>query len=113
MAAAFRSYSGGRSVAIGGERALPFKVAPIQGSAYIQISYSNSDKKTRTAQLKVNEQVATNIEFPSTGSRESVGTITIEAEFKQVGKENSLTFSSPCAPGPVLDSISVLAGSSH
>ncbi len=101
------------SVAIGSERALTFKVAPRQGSAYIQISYVNGDKKARTAQLKVNDQVPTNINFPPTGGSDSVGIITIEAEFKQGGKENSLTFSSSCAPGPVIDSISILPGSSH
>lgn len=100
------------SVAIGGQRVLTFKIAPVQGPAYIRISYINSGKRTRTARLRVNGQIATNINFPPTGEK-FVGTITIEAEFKQAGKENVLAFSSPCAPGPVLKSIAILPGRSE
>jgi hypothetical protein len=110
---ACRSCSGGRSVAIGGQRALTFKIVPIQGPAYIRISYINNGKKTRTARLKVNGQIATNINFPPTGKEKSIGTIIIEAEFKQAGKENLLAFSFPCTPGPTLESIAILPGRSE
>ena len=109
-AATCSGYSGGQSIAISGERSLTFKIAPMKGHAYLQISYINGDKVPRTAQLRVNGQTATNISFPPTGGGDAAGTITIEVELDPSGKENSLTFSSPCTPGPALESISVLAG---
>lgn len=96
------------SAAMGGQRALVFKVAPRQGATYLRISYINTGGSFRTAQLKVNEQVPTNVNFPPTGGRD--GVVTIEANLDHATKPNSLIFSSSCAPGPEIDSITVLAG---
>jgi hypothetical protein len=106
----YKNCPGKRSVATGGERALTFEIAPMQGPTYIQISYINRSKSTRTAQLRVNGQIATNINFPPTGGSGGVGTITIEADLDQTRNKNLLTFFSPHASGPVLESISVLGG---
>lgn len=105
-----RNCSGGKSVAIGGGRTLTFKVAPMEGPAYIQIFYINHGKSTRVVRLRVNGQTATNISFPSTGDSGAVGTITIEADLSQTRKNNLLTFFSPCADGPALESIAVSGG---
>lgn len=104
--------SGGKSVTLGGNKALTFRDVTSAGShADIQIAYINSGQTPRFAELRVNGQTATRIAFPPTGGRNSVGEITIEADLKPSGAKNALTFSSPCNPGPALDSISVLAGS--
>jgi Alpha galactosidase A/Alpha galactosidase C-terminal beta sandwich domain/Alpha-galactosidase, CBM13 domain len=96
-------------VAMGHRRTLTFKVAARRGAAYLQISYTNTGKSFRVAQLKVNEQIPTNINFPPTGERD--GTVTIEVNLGHATKTNSLIFSSSsCAPGPAIDSITVLAG---
>jgi len=102
--------SGGRSITIGGKKSLNFRIAPIKGSAYIQISYINRNKNPLSAELSVNGQIPTNILFPPTGDGEVVGTVTIEVESTQAAKESTLSFTSPCEKGPDLESISVLAG---
>jgi hypothetical protein len=99
------------SVAIDGQRTLTFKIAPIQGDTYIRISYINNGRDIRTAQLKVNGQLATNIAFPPTGGNTIVGTIIIAANLKPAGGTNLLKFSSPHDIGPDLVSISLLADS--
>jgi hypothetical protein len=95
----------------GGERAITFNTAQMQGSSYVRINYRNNDSGSHTARLKVNDQMATNVNFPSTGSGKTVGAITIEVNFDQARKENALTFFSPRDPGLVLKSIAVLGGS--
>jgi Alpha galactosidase A/Alpha galactosidase C-terminal beta sandwich domain/Alpha-galactosidase, CBM13 domain len=95
--------------AIGGRRALTFKILPAQGSTYIRISYINADSSTRIAQLKVNEQIPINIDFPPTGGKS--GAVMIEANLDRATKNNLLTFSSSsCVPSPEIMSITVLAG---
>lgn len=101
--------SGDSSVALGGQRTLTFKIAPVQGDAYIQISYINGDPSILTAQLQVNGQIPTSIAFPPTGN--SGGTIAIAANLKPAGNNNRLTFSSPASAGPAIISISLLGGS--
>ena len=95
--------------ASGNQRAITFKVAPRQRASYLRISYRNTGKNFRAAQLKVNEQIPTTINFPPTAGKE--GAVTIEANFDRATKPNLLVFtSSSCAPGPEIDSITVLAG---
>ena len=94
------------SAAIGGRRTLSFKVAPGQESAYIQISYINAGSRARIAELKVNEQIPTIIDFPPTGGKD--GAVSIEANLDHTTKNNLLTFSS-CVPDPEIKSITVLA----
>ncbi|MGB6690873.1 MAG: alpha-galactosidase [Terracidiphilus sp.] len=75
--------------------------------AVVQITYSNPDKAARFAELRVNGQVATRIAFPPTGNSGALGTIAIEALLDRTGSNNVLAFSSPCGPGPDIESIAV------
>lgn len=94
--------------AFGGRRTLTFKIAPRQGATYLRISYRNPSNRSRVAQLRLNEQVPTNINFPPTGEKES--SVTIEANLDRATKNNWLIFSSSsCVPGPKIKSITVLA----
>jgi hypothetical protein len=73
--------------------------------AQIQIAYSNPDRTTRFAEVRVNGQVATGIAFPSTGR--GTGTIWIQALLDRTGARNVLYFSTRGDPGPSLESISL------
>jgi len=75
--------------------------------ARIQIAYTNPDKATRFAELRVNGQIATRIAFPPTGNNNIVGIVTIQSLLDRDGAENELSFSSSCDPGPAIQSISV------
>jgi len=80
-------------------------VATKPGVARVLITYSNPDKTPRFAELRVNGQVATRIAFPSTGSGN--GVISVESRLDAKEAKNVLSFSAPCDPGPVIQSISV------
>ncbi len=73
--------------------------------ARIRITYTNPDKATRLAALRVNGRTATRIAFPSTGSNE--GTIWIESPLDRSGADNELSFAAICDPGPTIASIAV------
>lgn len=73
--------------------------------ACVQITYTNPDKTTRLAELRVNGRIATRIAFPSTGT--SAGTVTIQSLLDRSGARNELVFSTPGDPGPAIQSISV------
>jgi hypothetical protein len=73
--------------------------------AVVRIKYTNSDKASRFAELRVNGRIATRIGFPPTGL--SPGIVTIQALFDREGETNTLVFSSDRDPGPAIDSISV------
>ncbi|HEX4168233.1 MAG TPA: alpha-galactosidase [Bryobacteraceae bacterium] len=75
-------------------------------SAYLRIAYSNDDRAPRLAELRVNGATGTAVVFPPAAE----GAITVEANFKAVGEKNTVTFSAPCGPAPVLHSITVLSG---
>ena len=100
----------GRSITLGGERSLTFRIAPLKRSAFVQIHYINRSTSPLTAQLSVDGQMPSNILFPPTGSGDEVGFITIEVESRQPGSESTLAFSSPGVTGPIFESISLLAG---
>jgi len=98
-----------RSVAIGGEQSLTFKIAPIRKAAFLQIEYINRTPKAITAQLRVDGQVPTNVLFPPTGDDPEVGVIALAIESNQTASRSELTFSSYfCASGLSLESISVM-----
>jgi hypothetical protein len=80
-------------------------VATKPGVARVLITYSNPDKTPRFAELRVNGQVATRVAFPSTGSGN--GVISVESRLDAKEAKNVLSFSAPCDPGPVIQSISV------
>jgi hypothetical protein len=75
--------------------------------ARIQIAYTNPDKMTRFAELRVNGRIATRIAFPSTGSGNVPGAIWIESLLDRAGANNVLSFSVGGDPGPTIESISV------
>jgi hypothetical protein len=102
--------SHGSSVLIGGLKSLTFKIAPLRGAKFVQISYINRSNRPQIAQLRVDGQLSTRILFPPTGEGVQPGNIMIEVESKQAGSVSSLSFLSPDAPGPALISLSVLAG---
>lgn len=73
----------------------------------VQIAYSNSDAAPRYAELRVNEQVATRIAFPSTGGRGADRMVWIQVSLDGGRSDNVLTFSNDCQDGPVIHSITV------
>jgi hypothetical protein len=98
----------GHGVTVLGCHSLSFtNVASRSRVAAIRIAYSNPKKAAQIAELRVNGQVATRIEFPSTGSGNAQGTIWIQALLDQTGPKNVLSFSSTCGPGPTIESISL------
>jgi alpha-galactosidase len=99
----------GRSVALGGEKTLTFKIAPFQRPIFVQIHYINPSGTPLTAQLRVGDSISTNVLFPPAGAVDQVGSITVEVEPGYAGKQSALVFSSPCATGPALESVSVLS----
>jgi hypothetical protein len=99
----------GRKVALGGEKTLTFKIAPFQRPIFVQIQYINQSGTPLTAQLRVGDSISTNVLFPATGAVDQVGSITVEVEPGHAGNQTTLVFSSPCARGPALESVSVLS----
>jgi hypothetical protein len=75
--------------------------------ARIQIAYTNPDKKPRFAELRVNGQIATRIAFPSTGSGNATGMVTIQSLLELTGPNNTLSFSTPGNSSPQIKSISL------
>jgi Alpha galactosidase A/Alpha galactosidase C-terminal beta sandwich domain len=73
--------------------------------AQVRIRYTNPDKASRFAELRVNGRIATRIGFPPTGL--NPGVITIQALLDRQGETNTLTFSEERDPGPAIDSIGV------
>jgi Alpha galactosidase A/Alpha galactosidase C-terminal beta sandwich domain len=74
--------------------------------ARILITYANPDSGPRYAELRVNGDAATRIAFPSTG-KSGAGRLWIQSVLAGNGTENVLVFSEVCAPGPIIQSISV------
>jgi alpha galactosidase A-like protein/alpha galactosidase C-like protein len=104
-----RQCSRGQAVTVGGEKSLTFTIPPLTKPTFIQIDYLNRTDRPLTAQLRVDGQLPTNVLFPPTGGANEVGVITIEVEPNPTVSQSALSFSSECAPGPSLESISVLA----
>jgi hypothetical protein len=75
--------------------------------ARIQIAYTNPDSKPRFAELRVNGQIATRIAFPSTGSGNATGIVTIQSLLDRTGPNNALSFSASCNSAPEIKSISL------
>ena len=73
--------------------------------AQVRIKYTNPDKVSRFAELRVNGRIATRISFPSTGL--NPGVIAIQALLDRQGETNTLIFSAEHDPGPTIDSITV------
>jgi hypothetical protein len=73
--------------------------------ARVRVVYTNPDKATRFAALRVNGHTATRIAFPSTGS--TTGSIWIESPLDRKGPNNELNFARVCGPGPSIASIAV------
>ena len=73
--------------------------------ARIRITYTNPDKLTRFAALRVNGRTATRIAFPPTGS--NTGAIWIESPLDRSGAHNELNFAPICDAGPSIVSIAV------
>ncbi len=105
-----KSCPSGMKVPLGGEKSLPFRIAPIKKPTFVQIHYINMSPEPIPSQLRFDGQIPTNISFPPTGADGAVGSITIEVESNQAGAHSTLTFTAPCVTGPALESISVLAG---
>jgi hypothetical protein len=72
----------------------------------IRIAYSNPASEPRFAELQINGQVITHISFPPTGKSEA-GYVWIQSKLNSEPSGNSLTFSTRCGPGPVIEAIFV------
>ena len=104
------SCSNGSSVLIGGLKSLTFRIAPLRGAKFVQISYINRTHHMQAVEVRVDGQLPTRVLFPPTGEDVQVGRVMIEVESKQAGSVSTLLFLSPNVPGPALVSLSVLAG---
>ena len=103
-----RTCLGGQSVALGGSKSLAFEnITSDHPFAYIQIGYINGSQRPLAAQLQVNGQDPTEVDFPPTGNQGSVGTVTVEVRLKKPRAKNALTFTSPRSSGLALDFVSV------
>jgi Alpha-galactosidase, CBM13 domain len=98
--------TGGKSVALGGEKRITFKIAPVKRAAYVRIAYVNPHKNPVMTELSASGQTPVNVLFPPTGN--ALGAIVVEVEPAQPLGVNSLTFATLCGSGPELDSISIL-----
>ncbi len=72
----------------------------------VEVTYTNGDKETRLAELRVNGRIATRVAFPPTGSAVE-GRITVQCLLDPNGSENILTFSTHRDRGPTIKSIAV------
>ncbi len=81
------------------------RVASHAQMSRIRIAYTNPEKTTRFAALRVNGRTATRIAFPSTGG--NLGAIWIESLLDRTGANNELNFAAICDPGPRIASIAV------
>jgi hypothetical protein len=75
--------------------------------ARVRISYTNSEKAPRFADLRVNGRSATGIAFPPTGSDTTAGAVWIEALFDREGANNVLSLSPISGPGLSIESIAI------
>lgn len=99
---------GGQSVAIGAEKSVSFEnITSARRLAYVQIGYINARQTAIMAMLEVNGQDATNVDFPPTGNRDSVGAITVAVKLNPGSARNTVNISSPCSPGISLNYILV------
>ncbi len=73
--------------------------------AQVRINYINSGAEPRLAELRVNGQTATRVEFPPTGAAQS--SVWVEAYFDRPGTGNSLNFASAGGNGLTINSIDV------
>jgi hypothetical protein len=74
--------------------------------ARVEVTYTNGDKETLLADLRVNGRIATRVTFPPTGSAVE-GRITVQSLLDPNGSENILTFSTHGDRGPTIKSIAV------
>jgi alpha-galactosidase len=81
--------------------------ANITGPRVITIAYINGDSTYRTASMSVNGATASTVNFPSTGSWTTVGTVKLVVNLNT--GSNTIKFSNSSAWTPDFDKISVLA----
>ncbi len=74
--------------------------------ARVEVTYTNGDKETLLAELRVNGKIPTCVAFPPTGSAVE-GRITVQSSLDPNGSENILTFSTRGDRGPTIKSIAV------
>ncbi len=67
--------------------------------AAIQIIFTNVDKTSHSAELRVDGQNETKIVFPPMGERGNAGTVWIQATMDRTETPNTLTFSTDCSAG--------------
>jgi hypothetical protein len=75
--------------------------------ARVRISYTNAEKSSRIAELRVNGRIAIRIAFPPTGSDNTAGAIWVQALIDREGASNVLSFSPISGSGLSIESIAV------
>ena len=80
-------------------------VAVRQGWALVRISYGNSGKAARYAELRVNGQGVTSVAFPPTAA--AAGSVAVQVHLDREGNENTLVFFHQGEPMPAIQSITV------
>ncbi|MEV6008859.1 family 43 glycosylhydrolase [Streptomyces sp. NPDC051976] len=79
------------------------------GEYTLQISYANPDAANRYAYLSVNGTPPVKLAFPTTGGTSAVNTAVARVRLKAGGQGNTLRFTNPGGPAPVIDTVSVPA----
>jgi hypothetical protein len=74
--------------------------------ARVEVTYTNGDKETLLAELRVNGRIPIRVAFPPTG-RGVEGRITVQSVLGPNGSENVLSFSTRGDRGPTIKSIAV------
>jgi hypothetical protein len=74
--------------------------------ARVEVNYTNGDKETLLAELRVNGRIPIRVAFPPTGSAVE-GRITVQSLLDPNGSENVLSFSTRGDRGPTIKSIAV------
>jgi hypothetical protein len=97
---------GGRSVAIGGNRALSVKsIASAIGPAFVRVVYRNESKTTVVARLNVNGASSTGVAFPPTGKE--LRFIALRLNLRSQDRPNVLEFTAPSGEEVALGAIGV------
>jgi uncharacterized protein YkwD len=103
VASCRRCSGGSRVTAVGLLGGLTFTgvAAERTGATKIQVTYTGNGD--RTAQISVNDGVATSVAFPGTRGDERTGTVRIVLPLR--AGDNTLSFANPAGPAPDVDKI--------
>ena len=101
-----RDCPGGRSVTIGGNKALSFRdVRSAKGPVFARVIYRSGARETVVGRLSVNAARSTGVAFPPTGGETRA--LTLYLSLRGENHPNDLEFTAPCGADVALEAISV------